>query len=245
MAKPEELSNGEPAVLEIESLTAGYNRRPVIFDVSLTVGRGEIVTILGHNGAGKTTTVKAAFGLVQPLSGMVRYRGDDLRGRSCASRVRAGMSFTPAQRFVFPDLTVHENLRLGGLTEADTAARQRQFDLVYETFPILKERSGQRADTFSGGQQRILSIGIALMSNPSLMLLDEPSLGVSPATTVGILDGLRRMADEEGRAIVLLEQNVSYALREADRVYVMRSGRVILHESADDMRQREHWWDLF
>lgn len=245
MAKPEATANGASTALEIESLNAGYNRRAVIFDVSLRVGRGEIITILGHNGAGKTTTVKAAFGLIRPLSGTVRYLGNDLRRASCADRVRAGMSFTPAEHFVFPDLTVHENLRLGALTVSDAASRRRQLDLVYDTFPILKERSDQRADTFSGGQQRILSIGIALMSDPQLMLLDEPSLGVSPATTLEILAALRRMADEEGRAIVLLEQNVSYALREADRVYVMRSGRVILHESASEMRERESWWDLF
>lgn len=246
MAKPEVSSNsGGPAALEIESLNAGYNRRPVVFDVSLRVAQGEIVTILGHNGAGKTTTVKATLGLIRPLGGTVRYLGNDVGSKSCAARVKEGMSFTPAERFVFPDLTVHENLRLGALTVSDATSRRRQLDLVYETFPILKERSAQRADTFSGGQQRMLSIGIALMSNPRLMLLDEPSLGVSPATTLEILAALRRMADEDGRAIVLLEQNVSYALREADRVYVMRSGRVILHESADAMRQRESWWDLF
>ena len=112
-------------------------------------------------------------------------------------------------------------------------------------FELLDERSTQLAGTLSGGQQRILSLGVALMSNPRLMLLDEPSLGVSPAITQEILRGLRRMADEEGRAAVLLEQNVGYALREADRVYVMRSGRVILEESADAMREREGWWDLF
>jgi branched-chain amino acid transport system ATP-binding protein len=112
-------------------------------------------------------------------------------------------------------------------------------------FPILAERGDQLAGTFSGGEQRILSIGMALMSNPGLMLFDEPSLGVSPVITQQILTALRRMADEEGRAVLLLEQNVGHALREADRVYVMRSGSVILEEDADEMRRRKHWWDLF
>jgi branched-chain amino acid transport system ATP-binding protein len=236
---------GEPALLELESLRAGYSRRPVIFDVSLRVGAGEIVTVLGHNGAGKTTTVKATVGMLRPLGGRVRYRGQELTGTSCAERVRAGMSFTPAERFVFPGLTVAENLQLGALTERDPATSRRQLGFVHELFPVLKERGSQLADTLSGGQQRILSIGIALMSNPTLMLLDEPSLGVSPTTTQQILEALRHMVDDDGRAVVLLEQNVAYALRHADRVYVMRSGRVILEESADAMRERESWWELF
>jgi branched-chain amino acid transport system ATP-binding protein len=155
------------------------------------------------------------------------------------------MSYTPAERFVFPDLSVSANLRLGALGESSKAERERRAGLVHEMFPILKERSDQLAGTFSGGQQRILSVGMALMSDPKLMLFDEPSLGVSPAIVQQILTALRHMADEDRRAIVLLEQNVGHALREADRVYVMRSGSVILEESAADMRKREHWWDLF
>jgi branched-chain amino acid transport system ATP-binding protein len=243
-ARPAQPASGPP-LLELDSLRAGYSRRPVIFDVSLRVESGEIVTVLGHNGAGKTTTVKATVGLLRPLGGGIRYKGRELKRASCAERVRAGMSFTPAERFVFPGLTVAENLRLGALTARDSSARKRQLGFVHELFPVLKERAAQLADTLSGGQQRILSIGIALMSNPTLMLLDEPSLGVSPTTTQQILEALRHMVDENGRAVVLLEQNVAYALRQADRVYVMRAGRVILEESADAMRERESWWELF
>ena len=156
-----------------------------------------------------------------------------------------GMSYTPSERFVFPDLPVSVNLRLGALQEPSRDERERRVKRVYDLFPILEERTDQLAGTFSGGEQRILSIGVALMSNPELMLFDEPSLGVSPAITQQILSALRRMVDEEGRAVMLLEQNVGHALREADRVYVMRSGSVILAEDADEMRRRKHWWDLF
>jgi len=232
-------------LLSIESLSAGYHRRPVVFDVTFDVAPGEIVAVLGHNGAGKTTTLKAAFGLIKPLRGQVRYQGQDITGTSCARHVRLGMSYTPSERFVFPDLTVAANLRLGALMEASRGERNRRLDQVHELFPLLKERESQLAGTFSGGEQRILSVGIALMSNPRLMFFDEPSLGVSPAITQQILSALRHMADEDGRGIVLLEQNVGYALREADRVYVMRSGRIILEESAEEMRGRTHWWDLF
>jgi branched-chain amino acid transport system ATP-binding protein len=232
-------------MLALEGLSAGYNRRPVVYDVSIHVAPGEIVAILGHNGAGKTTTLKAAFGLIRPLDGRVLYEGEDVSRVSCARHVRMGMSFTPAERFVFPDLTVAANLRLGSVMESSRAERDRRLDRVHALFPILKERESQLAGTFSGGQQRILSVGIALMSDPKLMFLDEPSLGVSPAITQQLLAKLREMADEDRRAVVLLEQNVGHALRQADRVYVMRSGRIILEESAEQMRQREHWWDLF
>jgi branched-chain amino acid transport system ATP-binding protein len=234
-----------PTVLTIDSVSAGYRRRAVVYDLSMTVRAGEIVTVLGHNGAGKTTTMKTVFGLLRPMAGKVVYRDKDLSSANCARHAAMGMSYTPAERFVFPDLPVQVNLRLGALLEPSKAERDRRAARVYEMFPILRERKDQLAGTFSGGQQRILSVGMALMSDPQLMLFDEPSLGVSPAIVQQILAALRQLADEDGRAIVMLEQNVGHALREADRVYVMRSGRVILEESAEDMRKRDHWWDLF
>jgi branched-chain amino acid transport system ATP-binding protein len=234
-----------PELLRIDGVHAGYRRRSVVYDVSMSVRAGEIVTVLGHNGAGKTTTMKTAFGLLRPMQGKVIYLGEDVSHANCARRVAMGMSYTPAERFVFPDLPVHVNLRLGALREPSRAERERRAQRVYDLFPILRERASQLAGTFSGGQQRILSVGMALMSDPKLMLFDEPSLGVSPAIVQQILTALRRMADEDGRAIVMLEQNIGHALREADRVYVMRSGSVILEESAEEMRRRDHWWDLF
>jgi branched-chain amino acid transport system ATP-binding protein len=235
---------GDP-VLVIDSLNAGYKRRAVIYDVSIIAYRGEIVTILGSNGAGKTTTLKTAFGLLQPMNGKVIYQGQDLSNAPPARHVKMGMSYTPAERFVFPNLTVGVNLRLAALMEPSREEREKRTEQVYEMFPILNERKNQLAGTFSGGQQRILSVAMALMTDPKLMLFDEPSLGVSPAITQQILIALRRMANEEGRSVILVEQNVGHALREADRVYVMRSGSIILEETAEKMRQREHFWDLF
>jgi branched-chain amino acid transport system ATP-binding protein len=236
--------NGAP-LLSVEGMSAGYRRRPVVYDVSMRINASEIVTLLGHNGAGKTTTAKAVFGLLKPLKGAVRYRGSEVTDASPAKHVQMGMSFTPAEHFVFADLPVSVNLRLGALKERSAEVRAERLARVHELFPILKERANQLAGTFSGGQQRMLSIGMAMMSGPQLMVLDEPSLGVSPAVVQEILEALRRMANEDGRAVLLLEQNVGHALREANRAYVMRGGRMILEESAEQMRQREHWWDLF
>jgi branched-chain amino acid transport system ATP-binding protein len=232
-------------VLVVDDVAAGYGRRPVVHGVSLSASRGEIVSVLGHNGAGKTTTLKTIFGLLRPLGGRVLYHGTDVSGASPAQHVREGMSYIPAEKFVFPNLSVAVNLRLAALQERSRETRERRRDRVHGMFPMLEERRDQLAGTLSGGQQRILGVGMALMSDPQLLLLDEPSLGVSPAIMQQILTAFRQLADERGCAVVLVEQNVGHALREADRVYVMRAGRVLLEESAELMRRREHYWDLF
>lgn len=232
-------------LLVLSGLQAGYGRKHVVFDVDLHLGRGEIVTIVGHNGAGKTTTLKTIFGVLAPLGGTITYDGADVSHSSCRRNVLRGMSLIPSERFVFGDLTVLDNLRLGAMHEKDTALRAERRNLVYGMFPILQERSEQRARTMSGGQQRMLSLGLAMMSRPKLLLLDEPSLGLAPALVAEIFDGVRRLADEEQLSVLLLEQNVGQALRIADRAYVMRSGRFILEETAEQMRRRSDYWDLF
>jgi branched-chain amino acid transport system ATP-binding protein len=232
-------------LLVLSGVQAGYGRKHVVFDLDLHVGHGEIVTIVGHNGAGKTTTLKTVFGMLQPLGGQIVYDGDNVARSSCRRNVLRGMSFIPAERFVFGDLNVMDNLRLGAMHEKNGKSRDGRLAMVYEMFPILKERSEQKARTMSGGQQRMLSLGLAMMSKPRLLLLDEPSLGLAPALVAEIFRGVRRLADEEGLSVLLLEQNVGQALRIADRVYVMRSGRIILEETAEQMRQRPDYWDLF
>jgi branched-chain amino acid transport system ATP-binding protein len=232
-------------VLEVRGLSAGYGQRQVVFDVEFRVGEHEIVTILGHNGAGKTTTLKSVFGLIRPLSGSVVYLGRDIVGRPPADNVREGMSFTPPEHFVFPDLSVLNNLRLGGITEKSEERKHERLELIYRLFPVLKERSTQLAGTMSGGQQRMVALGIALMGGPRLMLLDEPSLGLAPSLVNQLMDVVRKLVDEQGISVILLEQNVAAALDHADRAYIMRSGRTILEEPADAMRARGHWWDLF
>jgi branched-chain amino acid transport system ATP-binding protein len=238
-------SNGDSPVLEVRGLSAGYGPRQVVFDVDFSVGKGEIVTILGHNGAGKTTTLKSVFGLIRPLSGSVLYRGQEIVGRAPVENVREGISLTPPERFVFPDLSVLNNLKLGGISEKSEERRRERLERVYEMFPILKERAKQLAGTMSGGQQRMVGLGIALMGDPELMLLDEPSLGLAPSLVDQLMDTVRTLADERGISVLLLEQNVAVALEHADRAYIMRSGHMILEEPADKMLARGHWWDLF
>lgn len=247
MAWPDETAaapaNG--ALLEVENLQAGYGPLTAVFDADLRLGRGEVVALMGHNGAGKTTTVKSIFGLVKARGGRVRYDGAEVTHCTPRQSVERGMSFTPAEAFVFGDLSVRDNLRLGALSNGSAERREQRLEQVLALFPILAERANQRAGTFSGGQQRMLSIGIALMSDPRLMLLDEPSLGLSPAVVDEILRTLRELADTEAMTVLLVEQNIKYALQVADRVVIMHSGRTTLDAPADEIRSRESYWDLF
>jgi branched-chain amino acid transport system ATP-binding protein len=241
----EHVGDAARPLLDVRGLQAGYGRKRVVFDVDLSLNRGEIVTVLGHNGAGKTTTLKTIFGMLPPFGGEIWYDGEDISRSSCRRNVKRGMSLIPSERIVFGDLSVIDNLRLGAMHERAGDERERRRERVHEIFPILQERTQQMARTMSGGQQRMLSLGLALMSSPRLLMLDEPSLGLAPALVIDIFDRIRKLADEEGLSVLLLEQNVGQALRIADRAYVMRSGRVILEESAAEMRTRENFWDLF
>lgn len=236
---------GRAPALEVEGMYAGYGRKTVVFDTTLHVMPGEIVGIFGHNGSGKSTTIRAILGTNPAQRGTVSYFGDDVTRAGSRANVRAGMALIPSERFVFADLTVRENLLLGGANEKDGDARSQRLDLVYGLFPILLEREGQLAGTMSGGQQRMVSLGLALMTGPKLLMLDEPSLGLAPSVVQQIFGQVRRLADTEGLSVVLLEQNVGAALNIVDRVYVMRSGRVILEETVVQMRARESYWDLF
>jgi branched-chain amino acid transport system ATP-binding protein len=217
----------------------------VVFDVDLTVHEGEIVGVLGHNGSGKTTTIRTILGLNPVIGGRIEFKGRDATRSNSRVNVKAGMAMIPSERFVFADLSVDDNLLLGAANDPDQDRRARRLELVRKLFPILVERSGQLTGTMSGGQQRMVSLGTALMASPTLLMLDEPSLGLAPAVVHQIFDTVRRLADEEGLAVLLLEQNVGQALRIVDRVYVMRSGRVILEESAEEMRNRDSYWELF
>ena len=233
------------ALLEVAGLRAGYSGRPVVYGVDLAVTPGEIVAVLGHNGAGKTTTLKAIFGFIEPMAGSVSLLGSDLTTLPAVDHAKRGMTFVPAERFVFQDLSVHDNLLLAAMQEPSGERRAEHRERVDALFPVLSERRRQRAGTMSGGEQRMLSIGMALMAGPRLMLLDEPSLGLSPLYVETIMNAIRNVADALGVGVVMLEQNVAQALRVADRVYVMRSGETIAHETAAALRTREHLWDLF
>jgi branched-chain amino acid transport system ATP-binding protein len=232
-------------LLRAESLRAGYGSRPVVFDVDLEVGDGEVVVLLGPNGAGKTTTLKAIFGLLRPFGGTVTFDSEDVTRLPGWKKVRRRIAFIPSERFVFGALAVSENLDLGALSERSHEARAQRRDDVQKLFPILRERLGQRAGTMSGGEQRMLSLAMSLMSSPRLLLLDEPSLGLAPAVVQRIMETIKQLVDTTGISVLMIEQNVGQALRVADRVYVMRSGRIIHQESAAQMQARDQWWDLF
>jgi branched-chain amino acid transport system ATP-binding protein len=239
------LERRDGTVLRVSGLQAGYGRKQVVFDLDLEVAAGEVLGVFGHNGSGKSTTIRTILGIMPPLGGSIEFNGNDVTRSSSRANVKAGMAMIPSERFVFADLTVMDNLLLGGANDPDESRRAQRLELVRDLFPILAERSNQAAGTMSGGQQRMVSLGMALMASPSLLMLDEPSLGLAPAVVQQIFGTVRRLADEDGLAVLLLEQNVGQALRIVDRVSVMRSGRVILEETAEQMRGRDSYWELF
>lgn len=237
--------DGRQAILSIEDLQGGYGRKQVVFDVDLHVHEGEILGILGHNGSGKSTTIRTVIGINKPFGGRITFDGHDVTGHGSRQNVKAGMAMIPSERFVFTDMTVTDNLLLGGAKDPDEDRRAKRLEMVQTLFPILVERANQLAGTMSGGQQRMVSLGMALMASPKLLMLDEPSLGLAPAIVQQIFGTVRQLADTDGLAVLLLEQNVGQALKIVDRCAVMRSGRVILEETRDEMLARESYWDLF
>jgi branched-chain amino acid transport system ATP-binding protein len=232
-------------LLSVRNLATGYLRKQVVFDVSLDVRAGEIVALMGHNGAGKTTTLKALFGLLPAWRGEVLFAGRPAAGASTAARVREGLVFVPQERAVFADLTVRENLDLGAFSLTDRALGAERREKVLALLPVLGERARQLAGTLSGGEQRMLSLGMALMIQPRLLLLDEPSLGLAPRIVERIMETIAGIVRAEGVTVLLVEQNVRHALQIAARVYIMRTGRIILEEAAPALAARGEWWDLF
>jgi branched-chain amino acid transport system ATP-binding protein len=232
-------------LLRVESLATGYRAKQIVFGVSFEVRAGEVVCLMGHNGAGKTTTLKAVFGLLPAWQGRVTFDGDDIERTGSAERVRRGLALVPQERFVFADLSVAENLDLGAFSVTDARTAQQRREKIIALLPVLAERRRQRAGTLSGGEQRMLSMGMALMMQPRLLLLDEPSLGLAPLLVERIMGTIERIAREERVTVLLVEQNVRQALPIADRVYIMRTGRLILEETGQAMAARGAWWDLF
>jgi branched-chain amino acid transport system ATP-binding protein len=247
---PEPVTDGATAatvdagmLLDVKGVQSGYGRRPVLFEVDLHIGVGEIVAMFGHNGAGKTTTLNTIFGRIRSSAGTVQFAGEDITHDKGIVNVRRGMTLIPAEQFVFGDLTVLDNLKLGAFGNA--AEMDQRMAQVYELFPILEERTKQLAGTMSGGQQRMLSVGIALMTGPKLLLLDEPSLGLSPALVQQMMAAIGKLAHEQQLSVLMVEQNVVQTLGVVDRAYFMRGGRIILEEPAEALKGRDSYWDLF
>lgn len=235
------MSNGAVAqsepLLIVEGLRVGYGAVSAVRDVDLSVHKGEIVALLGPNGAGKTSTLNAIMGLVQSSARAVSFDGRDVRNAAPEHLVKLGMTLTPEGRQIFSHLTVEENLRLGGAVRRKARKSDPRADLL-ELFPILKERRQQLAGTLSGGQQQQLAIARALMSDPQLLMLDEPSLGLAPTIVDTIFDLITTLR-ARGITILLVEQNVSLSLEIADRGYVLETGRLALSGDARDLRASE------
>ena len=220
----------------IEALRAGLQ---VLWDVSIEVNRGEVVALVGPNGAGKSTLLQVLSGLIRPIGGSVRFEGRPLTSLRPDRVVEMGLCHVPEGRGLFPQMTVLENLDMGCLLKKARALRARSLKIVYDYFPVLEARANQRAGTLSGGEQQMVAIGRGIMSCPELLILDEPSWGLSPLLAQAIYDVIARL-NEGGMSILLVEQNVPMALELADRAYVIENGRIVGQGSGDELLGDDH-----
>jgi branched-chain amino acid transport system ATP-binding protein len=225
-------------LLRVHNLRAGYGPIEVLRGIDLEVHEGEIVALLGANGAGKTTTLRCLSGCLPARAGHVQLDGLDVHQLPAHELVRRGLCHAPEGRRIFPRLTVRENLEMGAYTRRDRAGVRADLERAFDLFPILRERQGQAGGTLSGGEQQMLAVARALMARPSLLLLDEPSLGLAPLIVLRIFDAIRQL-HREGIAILLVEQNARLALQLAHRAYVLETGAITLSGAAEPLRHDE------
>jgi len=236
---PSPATEAAQAVLQLLNVESAYGPIKAIRGVSLQVREGEIATVLGSNGAGKSTILKTISGIIDPRKGSISFRGQDITARDPSAIVRLGLSHVPEGREVFPLLSVRDNLLMGAYTRPDRDQVARDIEAVYGYFPILRERASQEAGLLSGGQQQMLAISRALMAQPSLILLDEPSLGLSPKLTKEIFEIVVRINRERGTTLLLVEQNANMALNAADYGYVLENGRIVMEDSCERLREKD------
>lgn len=225
-------------MLKIEEINAGYGDLHVLFDVSMELKAGEVVSLVGSNGAGKTTLLRILAGLEKVKSGKVTFMGEDLLKHKAYERVSLGISQIPQGRGILGTLSVIDNLRMGAYTKAARAHCEENIEKSFKMYPILRERQNQQAGSLSGGQQQMLAIARSLMSNPKLLMLDEPSLGLAPIVVEEMFEIIASVA-EQGVSILIVEQNLMQALSIADRGYVMENGRIVLSGSAKELMDNE------
>jgi branched-chain amino acid transport system ATP-binding protein len=226
------------AMLTVEKLNVYYGMIHALKDVSFQVKEGEIVALIGANGAGKTTTLQTVSGMLPSKSGSIRFEDHDITRMPSHRIVQLGISHVPEGRRMFSDLTVYENLRMGAYTRKNKSEIDATLSMVYERFPRLKERARQLAGTLSGGEQQMLAMGRALMSNPRLLLMDEPSMGLSPLLVSEIFDIIQQISNQ-GVTILLVEQNAKKALSIADRAYVLETGSIVMEDDAQALLNNE------
>ncbi|MFE2408731.1 ABC transporter ATP-binding protein [Kitasatospora sp. NPDC059408] len=226
------------ALLEVEDLRVSYGKIEAVKGISFTVNQGEVTTLIGTNGAGKTTTLRTLSGLLRPTTGRITFEGRDLASVPAHKIVALGLAHSPEGRHIFPRMTIEENLLLGAFLRSDTAGITADVERAYTLFPILGERRKQAAGTLSGGEQQMLAMGRALMSQPKLLMLDEPSMGLSPLMMQKIMATIVELKSS-GTTILLVEQNAQAALSLSDRGYVMETGRIVLSGTGADLLHNE------
>jgi branched-chain amino acid transport system ATP-binding protein len=230
--------NGHQKVLVLEDIHTFYGSIEALKGISIEVEEGEIVTLIGANGAGKSTTLRSISGIVPPRTGRILFNGREIQGLPGHVVAEIGIAQSPEGRRIFPRMTVLENLEMGAFTRRDQKAIREDLDRVYSLFPRLKERERQKGGTMSGGEQQMLAIGRALMAQPKLLLLDEPSLGLAPVIVDRIYEVVREI-NKQGTTIVLVEQNANYALDVSTRGYVLETGHVVLSDTSENLRNDE------
>jgi branched-chain amino acid transport system ATP-binding protein len=226
-------------MLEVKNINVFYEDAQALWDISFTVNQGEIVTLVGSNGAGKSTTLKAISGLVPPASGEIIFEGTPIDRVAAHRIVEMGIAHIPEGRRLWPGLSVQENLELGAYTKAARAVRKDSLEWVFQLFPLLKKRQTQLAGTLSGGEQQMLAIGRGLLSHPKLLILDEPSLGLSPLLVDEVFETIQKI-NIEGMTVMLIEQNVNRALTISNRGYVLETGRIVISGSGKELLADEH-----
>lgn len=227
-------------MLSINKISAYYGKLKVLHDLNLSVQQGERIGVFGHNGAGKTSLLKCCVGELETQSGQIDWAGQRVVAHAVHLNTRMGIGFVPQGNNVFKDLSVKQNLHIAGLMHDPSFVTE-----IYQVFPILRDRQNQMAGTLSGGQQQMLGLGMAMMRKPHLLLLDEPTTGLAPIIVKDVLNAVRRISDEQGMTLMMVEQNVQATLAYVDRAIVLKSGRIIFDDTSLRLRQEESLWHLF
>ena len=229
----------QSTILEVKGVDAFYGKIQSLENISLSIEKGQIVCLLGANGAGKTTTLKTILGAVKPQNGTITFNDEVISGKPIVDIVKRGISIVPEGRRIFSKMTVRENLELGAFTQTNARETQREMERVFDIFPRLGERQSQLGITLSGGEQQMLAMGRALMAQPVLILMDEPSMGLAPVLVENVFDNIVKINKEEGVTVFMVEQNANMALQVADYGYLIQNGKMVESNTAENLRNNE------